>query len=137
MPRFLTFAACASALALCACGAPERPALLTSALYHGFTLVDSQSGEVTASAWAVVAGGQVTRQGVGAPPSGDFIAEIDLSGALAMSDELGEIAFLSGDPLRPSAQTAHADRVTTGGAESVAHSMRADTEARGHFLPNP
>jgi hypothetical protein len=91
MRCLLTIFASLAALALSACGESERPTLLSGALYHGFTLVDLKEGCAVPNAWAVLADGRVVHQGEGAPPAGDFIAKVDLSGARVVIGDRGEI----------------------------------------------
>lgn len=108
MRCILTLLAGLAALALGACAAEERPIRLSGALFHSFTLVDLDAGKMIPDAWVVLAEGRIIRQGEGAPPSDDFIAEIDLSGARVMTGESGEISFVDGRPLTDMTQASTA-----------------------------
>jgi hypothetical protein len=74
-----------------ACTDEERPVLLTGALYHGFSLVAPNADGPVPNAWMVLADGQIVQQGAGAPPPGDFVVEVDLSGARVVIGERGEL----------------------------------------------
>jgi hypothetical protein len=77
--------------AFSACTDEELPVLLTGALYHGFTLVAPNADGPVPNAWMVLADGQIVQQGAGAPPPGDFVIEVDLSGARVVIGERGEL----------------------------------------------
>lgn len=108
MRHIVTLFAGLAALTLGACVAEERPTRLSGALFHSFTLVDPDAGELIPNAWVVFAEGRIIRQGEGAPPLGDFIAEIDLSGARVMTGESGEFSLIDGGPLTDMTQASTA-----------------------------
>ncbi len=91
MRRLLTISASLTALALSACGESDRPVFLSGALYHGFTRVDPDTGGFVANAWVVLADSRIIQQGEGAPPTGGFVAEVDLSGVRVVIGERGEL----------------------------------------------
>ena len=98
MRRPLTLTTSLSALALSACAATERPTLLSGALYHGFTLIDPSAETVTEDAWLVTDAGVIAARGVGAPPTGDFIAETDLAGLYALPGFIDVHGHLTAGP---------------------------------------
>ena len=98
--RFQTFVSAGlAALALGACSASEPPVKLAGALYHGFTLVDAGAGALTHDAWMVVGEGEIKGQGAGSPPSGLYVAIVDLSGLYALPRGGADIAFVDENPL--------------------------------------
>ncbi len=84
MRRRLTLSASLAAISLAACAAPERPTLLSGALYHGFTLIDPSAQTVTEGAWLVIEDGLITARGAGAPPPGDYMTEMEMAGLYAL-----------------------------------------------------
>ncbi len=98
-----------------ACSQAERPTLLTGALYHGFTLVDAQAGELTPGAWIVVIGGEIVRYGDGTPPDGAYIAQIDLTGFYGLPRGRDAFAFLTDNPLTEMTHGRNTALVMTGG----------------------